>query len=143
MFKILIDTCVWLDLAKDYQWQGVIGVLEALVREKQVSIILPRTVVDEFTRNKARVAEEGGRSLSTVLKRAKEVVHKLGAEFSSGERKAGGTPVITGTGSQRALHGLPRFLGRAPFSLASDIPSLQNRGASFLCHLSRRPAGSD
>jgi predicted nucleic acid-binding protein len=71
MFKILIDTCVWLDLAKNYQWQGVLGVLEALVREKQVSIILPRTVLDEFTRNKARVAEEGGRSLSTVLKRAK------------------------------------------------------------------------
>jgi hypothetical protein len=78
MFKILIDTCVWLDLAKDYQRQGVLGVLEALVREKQVSIILPRTVLDEFTRNKARVAEEGGRSLSTVLKRAKDVVHRLG-----------------------------------------------------------------
>ena len=78
MFKILIDTCVWLDLAKDYQRQGILGVLEALVREEQVSIILPRTVVDEFTRNKARVAEEGGRSLSAVLKRAKEVVHRLG-----------------------------------------------------------------
>jgi len=78
MFKILIDTCVWLDLAKDYQGQSVLGVLEELVRQKQVSIILPRTVLDEFSRNKARVAEEGGRSLSTVLKRAKEVVHRLG-----------------------------------------------------------------
>lgn len=78
MFKILIDTCVWLDLAKDYQRQAVLGVLEELVRQKQVSIILPRTVLDEFTRNKARVAEESGRSLSGVLKRAKEVVHRLG-----------------------------------------------------------------
>jgi hypothetical protein len=78
MFKILIDTCVWLDLAKDYQEQSVLGVLEELVRQKQVSIILPRTVFDEFSRNKARVAEDGGRSLSTVLKRAKEVVHRLG-----------------------------------------------------------------
>jgi PIN domain len=78
MFKILIDTCVWLDLAKDYQRQGVFGVLEELVRQKQVSIILPRTVLDEFTRNKARVADEGGRSLSTVLKRAKEAVNRLG-----------------------------------------------------------------
>jgi hypothetical protein len=78
MFKILIDTCVWLDLAKDNQGQGVLGVLETLVRQKQVSIILPRTVLDEFTRNKARVAGEGSRSLSTVLKRAKEVVHRLG-----------------------------------------------------------------
>jgi hypothetical protein len=78
MCKILIDTCVWLDLAKDNQGQGVLGVLETLVRQKQVSIILPRTVLDEFTRNKARVAGEGSRSLSTVLKRAKEVVHRLG-----------------------------------------------------------------
>ncbi len=60
MFEILIDACVWLDLAKDYQGQSVLGVLEELVRQKQVSIILPRTVLDEFSRNKARVAEEGG-----------------------------------------------------------------------------------
>ena len=62
MCKILIDTCVWLDLAKDNQGQGVLGVLETLVRQKQVSIILPRTVLDEFTRNKAPVAGEGSRS---------------------------------------------------------------------------------
>src|ERR1700685_3929496 len=78
MFKILIDTCVWLDLAKDYQRQAVLGVLEELVRREQMSIILPRTVLDEFSRNKGRVAEESGRSLSAVLKRAKEVVHRLG-----------------------------------------------------------------
>ena len=78
IFNILIDTCVWLDLAKDYQRQAVPGVLEELVRQNQVSLVLPRTVVAEFTRNKARVAEESGRSLSGVLKRAKEAVHRLG-----------------------------------------------------------------
>lgn len=78
MVRILIDTCVWLDLAKDYQRLAVLGVLEELVRQQQVSIILPRTVLDEFARNKARVAEESGRSLSGVLKRAKEAVHRLG-----------------------------------------------------------------
>jgi hypothetical protein len=78
MFKILVDTCVWLDLAKDYQGQPVLEVLEELVRQKQVSIILPQTVLDEFTRNKARVAEESGRSLSGALKRAKEAVDRLG-----------------------------------------------------------------
>ena len=77
MFKILVDTCVWLDLAKDYQRQPVLEVLEGLVRQKQVSIILPGAVLDEFTRNKARVAEESGRSLSGALKRAKEAVDRL------------------------------------------------------------------
>jgi hypothetical protein len=78
MFKILIDTCVWLDLAKDYQQQAILTALEELARQGKVELILPRTVVDEFARNKARVVEECGRSLSGTLKRVKEVVEKFG-----------------------------------------------------------------
>jgi hypothetical protein len=78
MFHLLIDTCVWLDLAKDHQQEALLSVLEELMKQGQVSLILPRTVVDEFTRNKARVAEESCRSLSSVLKRVKEAVNKFG-----------------------------------------------------------------
>ena len=78
MFKILIDTCVWLDLAKDYQQQAILTALEELVRQGDIVLILPRTVVDEFDRNKARVIEESSRSLSSHLKRTKEVVEKFG-----------------------------------------------------------------
>ena len=78
MFKLLIDTCVWLDLAKDSQQQSLLSVLEELVRQNEISLILPRTVVDEFARNKTRVAEESCRSLSGVLKRVKEAVNKFG-----------------------------------------------------------------
>jgi hypothetical protein len=78
MFKILVDTCVWIDIAREYQRLAVLGVLEELVSQRQVSIILPRTVIDEFNRNKSRIVEESGRSLSGVLKRAKEAVQKLG-----------------------------------------------------------------
>jgi hypothetical protein len=60
VFKLLIDTCVWLDLVKDYQQQAILGALEELTRQGEVSLILPRTVVDEFARNKARVIEESG-----------------------------------------------------------------------------------
>jgi hypothetical protein len=38
---MLIDTCIWLDLAKDYQRQALLGVLEELVRQNRVEIILP------------------------------------------------------------------------------------------------------
>ena len=31
MFKILIDTCVWLDLAKDYKQQPMLTALEELI----------------------------------------------------------------------------------------------------------------
>src|SRR5436190_7678837 len=78
MFRILIDTCVWLDLAKDYQQQAILSALEELISEKTVALILPRIVVDEFARNKARIIEESSRSLSGTLKRVKEVVEKFG-----------------------------------------------------------------
>src|SRR5712691_9639235 len=78
MFKILIDTCVWLDLAKDYQQQAILAALEELIRHEDVALILPRTIVDEFTRNKTRIIEESSRSLSSTLKRVKEAVEKFG-----------------------------------------------------------------
>lgn len=77
-FKILVDTCVWLDLAKDARQRPLLGVLEELVREGQVTLVVPRIVLDEFARNKARVAAESGRSISDVLKRVREVVDRLG-----------------------------------------------------------------
>lgn len=77
-FRVLIDTCVWLDLAKDYQQQPILSALEELIRHGDVALILPRTVIDEFRRNKPRVIEESGRSLSSTLKRAKEAVEKFG-----------------------------------------------------------------
>jgi hypothetical protein len=43
-----------------------------------VSLILPRTVVDEFARNKDRIIEESSRSLSSTLKRVKEAVDRFG-----------------------------------------------------------------
>jgi len=78
VLKILIDTCVWLDIAKDPQQQSTLGVLEELVRQGEVALIVPRIVRDEFARNKARIVEESHRSLSSVLKRAKQVVDQLG-----------------------------------------------------------------
>jgi hypothetical protein len=77
-FRILVDTCVWLDLAKDYQQQAVLTALEELIRQGDVSLILSRIIVDEFARNKARVIEESCRNLSGTLKRVKEAVAKFG-----------------------------------------------------------------
>ncbi len=78
MFKILIDTCVWLDLAKNYQQQPILSALEDLIHQGEGELILPRIIIDEFARNKLRIIEESSRSLSGVLKRVKEVVEKLG-----------------------------------------------------------------
>ncbi len=77
MFKILIDTCVWLELAKDYQQQAILSALEELIHHDEIELILPRTVVEEFDRNKARLIEDSSRSLSSTFKRVKEAVEKL------------------------------------------------------------------
>jgi hypothetical protein len=78
MFHLLVDTCVWLDLAKDHQQESLLSVFEELVKQGQASLVLPRTVVEEFARNKVRVAEDSCRSLSSVMKRVKEAVRKFG-----------------------------------------------------------------
>lgn len=51
-FRMLIDTCVWLDLAKDYRQKSLLGALEDMVKRGYVSLLLPRTVVDEFARSR-------------------------------------------------------------------------------------------
>jgi len=78
MVNLLIDTCVWLDVAKDQQQQATLGVLEQLVERGAVVLIIPTIVRDEFVRNKARIVQESQRSVSSTLKRAKEIVHQLG-----------------------------------------------------------------
>ncbi|WP_271400150.1 PIN domain-containing protein [Salinicoccus roseus] len=78
MYKILIDTCVWLDLAKDYQQQATLDALEESIQQGKVELILPRTIIDEFERNKDRIVEQSGRSLSSTLKRVKKVIDKFG-----------------------------------------------------------------
>jgi predicted nucleic acid-binding protein len=78
VFKILIDTSVWIDLAKDYQQRPILTALEELIRLGDIDLILPRTVLDEFARNKGRVVEESSRSLSGTMKRVKEAVEKFG-----------------------------------------------------------------
>lgn len=78
MFKILVDTCVWLDLAKDARQRTLLGALEEVVQKGRVVLVVPRIVLDEFSRHKTRVAAESGRSMSDVLKRVREVVDRLG-----------------------------------------------------------------
>nr|WP_256122167.1 PIN domain-containing protein [Burkholderia sp. A2] len=56
--RLVVDTCVWLDLARDYREQPIIGVLEDLVDRGEVEIIVQQQVLDEFDRNEARVIDE-------------------------------------------------------------------------------------
>jgi hypothetical protein len=78
MFKILVDTCVWLDLAKDQVQDKILDVVEELIRINELLLIVPQIILDEFNRNKARIIKENKQSLSVILKGAKEIVAKFG-----------------------------------------------------------------
>ena len=83
MLHLLVDTCVWLDLAKDYRAQPVIAALDDLITARQIALIVPQVVVDEFQRNKARVIEDARRSLQSHFKLVREAVSR----FSEDEQR--------------------------------------------------------
>jgi predicted nucleic acid-binding protein len=80
MFRLLIDTSVWLDLAKDYREQPVISALEDLVAAGEIQLIVPQIVVDEFNRNKTRVLDEARRSLQSHFRLVREAVNRFGTD---------------------------------------------------------------
>jgi hypothetical protein len=74
MLNILVDTCVWLDFAKDPEQLPLLSVIEELITCKELRLIVPQIVLDEIARNKERVIQDSGRSMSSAFKRAKEAV---------------------------------------------------------------------
>lgn len=80
MFRMLIDTCVWLDLAKDQRQVPVLGVVEEMVTRGMLALIVPRVVIDEFRRNRERIARESAKSLSTHFRLVKDAVDKIGGD---------------------------------------------------------------
>jgi hypothetical protein len=69
---------VWLDLAKDYREQPVISALEDLIASRQIKLVVPQVVVDEFRRNKSRVIEDARRSLQSHFRLVREAVNRFG-----------------------------------------------------------------
>jgi hypothetical protein len=78
MLRLLLDTCVWLDMAKDHRQKTFLDTFGYMAGGGFIGIIVPRLVVDEFARNKERIVHESGQSLIATLKRAREAVETLG-----------------------------------------------------------------
>jgi hypothetical protein len=80
MFRMLVDTCVWLDLAKDQRQLPLLDVIDEMVRLNMLNFIVPRIVLDEFHRNKERVAKESLKGLSAHFKQVRDAVNRVGGE---------------------------------------------------------------
>jgi hypothetical protein len=76
MFNILIDTCVWLDLAEDQRETPLLNLLVELASDGIVNILVPRIVVNEFRKNRNRVAKSSEKSLSTHFNLVKDAIRK-------------------------------------------------------------------
>ncbi|EKE25234.1 MAG: hypothetical protein ACD_5C00242G0001, partial [uncultured bacterium] len=77
-FRLLIDTCVWLDLAKDPRQGLLLAVVEEMVKSSIVTLIVPRLLIEEFRKNRDRIAKESAKSLSAHFRLVKEAVGKIG-----------------------------------------------------------------
>lgn len=74
MVKLLIDTCVWLDIAKTSKGEEILNLLSEFIDRNEVIIILPEIIISEFERNKERIVADAGKSLSSHFKKVKEMV---------------------------------------------------------------------
>jgi len=74
MTNLLIDTCVWLDIAKSTKGEKVLHLLEQLVNENKIELLLPQIVITEFERNKDRTIARAKKSVSEHLKKVRELV---------------------------------------------------------------------
>lgn len=80
MFKLLIDTCVWLDFAKITKGDKVLGLLEEFLEKEEVALICPEIILSEFDRNKDRIVTNAGKSISSHRKKAKKIVDRHGSK---------------------------------------------------------------
>lgn len=80
MFNVLIDTCVWLKLAEDHKHTPLLQVVQSAVNQNEIKLLVPRLVVDEFRRNRARVLKASERSLMGHFQEVRNAVNKVGGE---------------------------------------------------------------
>lgn len=80
MLVLLIDTCVWLDMAKDYRHQPTLNALEQMIHDGGVALNVPQQTLDEFERNKGRVAKETSQGISANFKRVSDAIRQHGKQ---------------------------------------------------------------
>lgn len=105
LYRVMIDTCIWLDLARNYRAAPLVRALTEMCDNAELEIIIPDIVKEEFDRNKDRVLAEATKSIQSTLKTLKSALPTFldpvaqketldaiqGLEFTS---KTGGSPSI-------------------------------------------------
>ena len=77
MINLMLDTCVLLDLAKDFRQKPIADLLEELHDMGVFELVLPDLVVNEFERNKQRAISDATKSFRNVVKNARDVIVQM------------------------------------------------------------------
>lgn len=77
MYKMLIDTCVWFDLAKNHNREELLRAIEEMVRRGALSLLVPQILLDEFRRNQERITKENTKSLTSNFRVVREALTLL------------------------------------------------------------------
>ena len=74
LYRVMIDTCIWLDLARNYRAAPLVRALYDMCDNAELEIIVPDIVKEEFERNKDRVLAEATKSVQSTLKTLKSAL---------------------------------------------------------------------
>jgi PIN domain len=76
MFNLFIDTSVWLDLAEDAKQTPLLDAVESMLKDGRMRLLVPRIVVNEFHKNRDRVAKSSAKSLSTHFNQVRSAIRR-------------------------------------------------------------------
>jgi predicted nucleic acid-binding protein len=77
----LVDTSVWLDLAKRRDGQKLIHALGQVILDGDVELIVPTVVINEFERNRERIEQSMTTSVADRFKLLKKDLEDLSADW--------------------------------------------------------------
>ncbi|ADN08226.1 PIN domain-containing protein [Sulfurimonas autotrophica] len=73
---IMIDTCVWIDLAKNPALKPLTLAIKQLIDSNELKIITTKIIKEEFLNNKDKLVEIGRKKISQNIKNLKSLIHE-------------------------------------------------------------------
>jgi hypothetical protein len=80
MILLLVDTCVWLDIAKSPNDEPILSSIETLVEQNVITLLAPEIITKEFARNKDRVRDDARKRLTQEFKKVRKAIELFGAD---------------------------------------------------------------
>jgi hypothetical protein len=80
MLRVLVDTSVWLDMAKRRDGQQWVVPLRVLIFQGKLELLVPAVVLDEFQRNRPRAEAAVTDSVLRRFRMVRQDLHEFGAE---------------------------------------------------------------